>query len=233
MLVSQKHGFVFFCMPKCASNSIERMLKPYCEIHLTGTPRVRHTNVRNFRQFIQPYLSHVGGVEELESICLVREPISWLNSWYRFRARYELRSERRPYSTAHISFEDFIRSYLARPRPAYAEIGTQYDFVRDVDGRCGVDRLFAYDDIDEVVAFFSTRLERHLSIRALNVSPEKIYGWQIVERMDALKRRLFHLMPVSRQKKATATKAWELPPDLCAAVRLAIPKDFELYEELT
>lgn len=210
------------------------MLKPYSEIHLSGSPRVRHTNVRQFEEHIKPYLSTVAGINGIETVCLVREPVSWLNSWYRFRARHQLRDGHHPYSTAHVSFEEFVRGYLASPRPSFAEVGTQFDFVRDAGGELGVDRLFAYDDIKAVVAYFSNRIGKRLKIRALNVSPDRVYSSNAVERIDALKRRLLHLLPGRVQPgSAPASPPAELPPDLLDALRSVIPKDFWLYENFT
>ena len=75
MLISTKYRFVFFCMEKCASNSIEEMLGPYCEIHLRGLPAVRHTDYLAYKKYVRPYLRD-RGIEDLETICLVREPVS-------------------------------------------------------------------------------------------------------------------------------------------------------------
>ena len=220
-------------MPKCASNSIEAMLKPHSDIQLSGSSQVRHTNVRNFKIFIEPYLVKVAGLDGVESICLVREPVSWLNSWYRFRARHELRATRNPRSTAHISFEDFVRAFLSEPRPPFAQFGTQFDFVRDAEGKVGVDRLFGYNDMEGVVEFFSRRIGRRLQIRTLNVSPVKVHASGFIERADALKRRLLQQLPLSRPPEPPAQRDVGLPADLYAQLRAAIPRDFELYENFT
>jgi hypothetical protein len=233
MLISQKHRFVFFCMPKCASNSIETMLRPHSEIHLSGSPLVRHTNFRQFQAHLQPYLESVARLRELESICLVREPVSWLNSWYRFRARHQLRNARHPHSTARVNFEEFVRAYLSESRPAYADISTQFNFVCDAKGRVGVDRLFAYDDIAGVVQFFSRRVGRKLEIRKVNVSPARVYESDFMERIDALKRRVTNVISKNRSNAAVDRSGNALPASLYAELRSAIPKDFDLYESTT
>lgn len=232
MLISQKHNFVFFCMPKCASNSIELMLKPHSEIHLRGRPQVRHTNVREYRTYIQPYLADVAGTTELETICLVREPVSWLNSWYRFRARHDLRSGNHPHSTSHVDFEGFVEAYLAVPRPAFAAIGSQYEFVRDAQGETGVDRLFAYDDIPGLVDFFSKRVGRRLTLKTLNIGPGKVHASNLLERVDALKRRLAGALSGSAGMVTPKSGEIALSPELRGRLRSAISKDFEIYESL-
>lgn len=233
MLISQKHGFVFFCMPKCASNSIEAMLKPYSDMQLSGCPRVRHTNVREYRSHIQPYLADVAGIREIETVCLVREPVSWLNSWYRFRARHALRSENHPHSTSHISFEEFLEAYLTDPRPAFADVSCQYDIVRDAAGNIGIDRLFAYHDIRGVVDYFAGKTGQNLKVKALNVSPAKIHASNLMERADSMKRRIVSALTEGVPRIDPGRAGPELAPDLYGRLKSAIPEDFELYGNFT
>lgn len=91
MLISAKYNFVFLCTPKCASSSIETMLRRYSDISLVGPPFFRHTNYRIYSKYLKPYLMETGKIKNIETICLIREPLSWLHSWYRFRARHEIR----------------------------------------------------------------------------------------------------------------------------------------------
>ena len=86
MLISVKHRYAFFCTPKCASNSVEAMLKPHADIHLLGTPQLRHTDVRQYASHIQPYLDEAAPGVAVERVAIIREPVAWLHSWYRFRA---------------------------------------------------------------------------------------------------------------------------------------------------
>lgn len=190
MLISLKHGFTFFCTPKCASNSIEAMLKPHAEIHLLGSPQVRHTNAQQYANHITPYLAEVAPGTEFERVAIIREPVAWLHSWYRFRARSELRGTDNPNSTAHVNFAGFIDAYLADAPPPFAQVGTQLDFLLTTDGRLGVDRLFAYEQLDELVTFFADRVGQSLSLHAINVSPNKVHRSNLLERLDALARRI-------------------------------------------
>ena len=142
MQVSLKHRFVFLCTPKCASNSIEAMLRPYVDMDLQGSPSVRHTNVRQFRRYLEPYLVAVAPDTEFETVALIREPVSWLYSWYRFRARNALRTKKHIHCTSHVTFGEFVVAYLADPQPAFARVGSQSDFLTDENGNLGVDHLF-------------------------------------------------------------------------------------------
>lgn len=190
MQVSLKHRFVFLCTPKCASNSIEAMLRPYVDLDLQGSPSVRHTNVRQYRRYLKPYLLAVAPDTEFETVALVREPVSWLYSWYRFRARNALRSQKHIHCTSHVTFGEFVEAYLANPQPAFARVGTQSEFLMEEDGNLGVNHLFTYEKVQALVTFFSERLGRRLALRAINESPTRVYRSNVLENADALYRRL-------------------------------------------
>lgn len=190
MQVSLKHRFVFLCTPKCASNSIEAMLRPYVDLDLQGSPSLRHTDVRLFRRYLAPYLATVAPDTEFETVALIREPVSWLYSWYRFRARNALRTQKHIHCTSHVSFGEFVEAYLANPQPAFARVGSQSEFLSDDEGNLGVDQLFAYEKAQALVTFFSERLGRRLALRSINVSPARVYRSNVLENADALFRRL-------------------------------------------
>ena len=225
MLISLKHRFVFFCTPKCASNSIEAMLKPHAEIHLLGSPQVRHTDVRHFERHLQPYLDEVASATDFERVAVIREPVAWLHSWYRFRARKSLRGRNNRNSTAHLSFSEFVAEFLAPDnRPEFANVGSQLDFLLDANGSIGVDRLYAYDNLAELTAHFSRVVGAQLLMRAINVSPARVYRSNIIESVASLSRRLQSRFAVGRTSPATpgADPRAELADDL----RMRLDKHF-------
>jgi len=205
MLISLKHRFTFFCTPKCASNSIEAMLKPHAEIHLLGSPQVRHTSARQYANHIAPYLAEVAPGTEFERIAIIREPVAWLHSWYRFRARSALRGADSENSTAHVSFAEFVDAYLSDSQPPFARVGTQLEFLLGHDAKLGVDRLFAYEQLDELVAWFGERVDQSLSLHAINVSPSKVYTSNLMERLGALGRGIRARLGGSSGKKGRDT----------------------------
>jgi len=191
MLISLQHRYAFFCTPKCASNSIEAMLKPHAEIHLLGSPQVRHTNARQYEKHIQPYLMEVSAAQSIERIAIIREPVAWLYSWYRFRARSALRNADSQNSTAHVSFGEFVDAYLSEQQPPFAEVGTQLEFLLDGAGELGVDRLYAYDNLNDLAAYFSELVGQQLSLTSINVSPTKVHKSNVLEGLAALRRRIW------------------------------------------
>jgi hypothetical protein len=229
--VSLKHRFVFLCTPKCASNSIEAMLRPYVDLDLQGSPSVRHTNVRQFRRYLEPYLLAVAPDTKFETVALIREPVSWLYSWYRFRARNALRTKKHIHCTSHVTFGEFVEAYLASPQPAFARVGSQSEFLSDEDGNLGIDHLFAYEKAQVLVKFFSERLGRRLALRSINASPARVYRSNVLENADALFRRLRSRLVRNagvRQAPQLDAKS-NLSADVQHALESKLSRDFALH----
>ena len=55
--------------------------------------------LRTFERFVAPYLDWIG-VPSVETVCVIREPVDWLGSWYRYNARHAIRKE--PRSTRRL-----------------------------------------------------------------------------------------------------------------------------------
>lgn len=213
MLISLQHSFVFFCTPKCASNSVEAMLKPHSQIHLLGSAAVRHTNVRTYQALLEPYLQQVAPEQRFERVAIIREPLSWLFSWYRFRARSALRTSQSENSTAHVSFAEFVDAFLSDEPPQFARLSSQYEFLCDHRDEPGVNKLFAYDRLDQLREFFSDRVGKPLELRAINVSPTKVYGSNLRERLAALKRGVFSRLKLDSRPQQPAQNPRELLND--------------------
>jgi hypothetical protein len=178
MIISTKHRFVFLCMPKCASTSTEAVLRPYGQIVTGNDPGLKHLPFRAYERYFSQLVKRKqrripGSTEGIEVVCLFREPVEWLNSWYRYRTREELAktTDGRAKSTANISFEDFAREYVSpSPRP-FAKVGRQINFVKDKDGNVGKITLFRYEDYDRFIDYMSDKVGKKLVAPHRNVSP--------------------------------------------------------------
>jgi hypothetical protein len=141
------HGFVLLSMPKCASTSLVRSLQGKAELVLRVNPRLKHMNCRSFHTLMVPVLRN-GGYEreDYELVSLFREPVAWLESWWRYRQRPALVHEDASKFTGGISFEEFVGRYVeGDPRPGTLR-GRPARFVALSDGLdIGVDRLFALE----------------------------------------------------------------------------------------
>ena len=125
---------------------------------------------QRFNRFIRPYLEKEQQ-EGVEIFAVMREPVSWLGSWYRYRQRAELVDT--PNSTSGISFDEFVEAYLLpKNRPRYAQIGSQARLVSKSRHEVAVPHLFRYEDMPRVLDFLEARLGKRLQLPNRNVSPE-------------------------------------------------------------
>lgn len=168
MLVFWEHRLALLATPKTGSTAIEAALEPLASMAVQRPPELKHTPAYRFRRFIGPYLKASSG-KEFTVLALMREPLDWLGSWYRYRQREEIADPRK--STAGINFDRFVCDYMESPRPPHAEVGSQAKFLSSKDG-LGVDRLFRYDDIDALVHYLEERLDCEIVLPRLNVSPQ-------------------------------------------------------------
>lgn len=172
MLISFKHQFVLFSMPKCASQALEQAIGPKADMVLRDPPGVKHCNYRRYDKFLRPFVERFSEAPP-ETLCLFREPVDWLNSWWRYRQRPYLRGK--PNSTVGISFDHFVAMYLDQEGPG-ATIGRQSRFVINRDNEIGIDHLFRYEEIDAMINRIVERSGWEVQLTQVNVSPRKRDG---------------------------------------------------------
>lgn len=231
MLISVEHNFAFLCVPKCASSSIEAALRPYSDIALVGPPAFRHTTYREYDQFIKPYLREKVGRDDIETVCVIREPISWLNSWYRYRSRSELRNPNEPNSTFGIRFPEFIEAYMSPNPPPWADVGCQYDFINDQANNIGVNKVFLHENIGEFAGYMSSKIGKNIVLGKENVSPKTIYKSKFVQKASHVKQVIGNRLN-SGTMPAPPTLNFDLPDNLLGSLKEFMSEDFELYEKL-
>jgi hypothetical protein len=167
MLVSVSRRLAYLAMPKTGTQSLERVLTPLCDIRYGGLPRVKHMTLQTFERFVRPYLEALGA-GDTETLCVIREPVDWLGSWYRYRGRAAL--DGLPNSTKQMSFAEFVEAYLRRPTPPFARVGRISRFVAGASGGPGVTHMFRYENLAGVTRFLSDRFETRIVLPRVNVS---------------------------------------------------------------
>ena len=169
MLVFWEQRLAFLATPKTGSTAIEAALDGLAAISIVRPPEAKHTTAQRYRRFLGPYL-RAATKAEFEVVALMREPLDWLASWYRFRQREDMPDASR--ATHGLGFDAFVRDYMQHPRPPHADVGSQARFLTIPGQGVAVDRLFAYEEIDDFVAFLEDRLDCEIILPRLNVSPE-------------------------------------------------------------
>lgn len=168
MLVFFKARLVMLSVPKTGTTAYEAALGRHADIVISGPPGLKHMPLYRYNTFLRPMIDKVVG-KRLEILAVVREPVDWLGSWYRYRQRPGM--EGHPNATLGLTFDEFVAAYLQPERPAYANVGSQAKFVETRANGVRVSHLFRYDSQDAIRAFLSERLGISLEIERRNPSP--------------------------------------------------------------
>lgn len=168
MLVFWDQRLAFLATPKTGSTAIEAALDSLASLVVQRPPVLKHTTVHRYRRFVGPYLSAASGGQDFTLVALMRDPLDWLGSWYRYRLREDILDPRK--STSGRSFDEFVRAWCSASPPEFAAVGSQARFLQPRNGQ-GVDRLFRYEELDRFVDFLEDRLGCEIILPRLNVSP--------------------------------------------------------------
>ena len=160
-----KAGIAYLAMTKTGSTAIEDVLAPDCDIVMSGHPGLKHMRLRRFERFVRPLL----GDAPVETVSMIREPLDWLGSWFRYRQRPAIAGGAK--STSGITFEQFLRDWLCDDAPEHARVGRPSDFLAAPPNGPPIDHLFRYDEYDLFIAFLQRRFGRSINPARLNVSP--------------------------------------------------------------
>ncbi len=168
MLVFLKENLVFLSVPKTGSTAYEQALQDRADMVVSNPPELKHAPVYRYNRWFRPMFAKVCNAEP-EVMAVMREPISWLGSWYKFRQRSLL--DGRETSTKGISFDQFVRDYCRGQQPAYAAVGSQVKFLEPQPNGCRVSHLFRYEDPANLHSFLEERLNVRIQPPQVNVSP--------------------------------------------------------------
>lgn len=168
MLVFFKERLVFLAVPKTGSTAYHSALAARASLVITDPPELKHAPLYRYDRFIRPIYDKICNTE-LETLAVVREPVSWLGSWYRYRQRPFLQGK--PNSTAGISFDAFVLAYLKGDRPAFADVGSQTRFLQPRPDGAPVTHLFRHDQPERLDHFLAERLGGAVETRRENASP--------------------------------------------------------------
>ncbi|WP_171183157.1 sulfotransferase family 2 domain-containing protein [Ruegeria sp. HKCCC2117] len=168
MLVFFEERLAFLAVPKTGSTAYHTALRDRADLVVTHPPELKHAPVRRFDRFFQNMFLKMYDTE-MEIMAVVREPIDWLGSWYRFRSREDLIGH--PHSTRDMSFDKFVQAYMQNQRPEFANVGSQSQFFRTRSNGRGATHVFKYENQTGILDFLQTRLNMDIVLPRENVSP--------------------------------------------------------------
>lgn len=166
MLIFWDHRLVFLATPKAGSTAVEVALEPLSSASLQRPAALKHTDIATYRRHVAPWLTAQTG-EAFTTVALMREPVEWLRSWYRFKLRDD--HDDPGHRMEGVSFADFAREYARPEGPTALQIGTQSGFLTGADAP--VDRIFRYENMGAFVHFLEDRLDCAIELPRINVPP--------------------------------------------------------------
>ncbi|WP_372992344.1 gamma-glutamyl kinase [Sulfitobacter sp.] len=169
MLVFFKERLAFLSVPKTGTTAYESALAPRADMVISEPPMLKHAPVYRYNRFIRPMFLKVCDAE-LELMAVMREPISWLGSWYRYRQRPFMQGK--PNSTFDVTFDEFILAYMKGNKPGFADVGSQLNFMAAQPNGTGITHYFRYEDQARLQDFLHDRLGVTLDLKRENESPK-------------------------------------------------------------
>lgn len=197
MLVFWSERLVLLSVPKTGTHAYTQALGPRASMVVTDPPELKHAPVYRYNRFFRPMFEKMGAAE-MELVAVIREPLSWLGSWYRYRQRPAL--DGRATSTKGHSFDAFLTACCEDNPPPFANVGNQAKFVEARPNGTAVKHFFRYEDQVGFRAFLTERLGNLPEIPTINVSPDLSLG--ISPEVEAL----------VRQRRASEFKLWAAIP---------------------
>lgn len=168
MMIFFNKRLAYLAVPKTGTSALERALGAKASTIFRDPPGLKHTNARGFEKKFR-HLFERPNLPSIETMAVMREPIAWLGSWYRYRQRDALNGH--PNSTRSVSFDQFVEAYLSDIPPPYAHLGSQARFITDNQGDLLINHLFSYNDLESARHFLERRLSLKIELPKVNVSP--------------------------------------------------------------
>lgn len=167
MLVFSKQKLVFLSVPKTGTTAWQAALGPHASMIVSDPPELKHAPIFRYNRFYRPALEKFIGAD-LHVIAVMREPVAWLGSWYRYRQRPFL--DGKPASTAGMSFDAFVQGYVQSNQPRHANVGSQSKFLEPQRNGTAVTHVFRYEDQAALVRYLQERLGVDVQTDRMNAS---------------------------------------------------------------
>jgi hypothetical protein len=169
MLVFSKAKLVLLSVPKTGTTAYQTALAPHAAMIVRDPPELKHALVFRYNRFYRPALEKFIGAP-LDVVAVMREPVDWLGSWYRYRRRPFTKGQRT--STHDVTFDEFIDAYTRGDKPPFANVGSQAKFLEPQKNGTAVTHLFRYEDQAGLRRFLQDRLAVPFETVQENASPE-------------------------------------------------------------
>jgi hypothetical protein len=165
MLILWDARLVLLATPRCASTALQAALVEQADAALAAPWKLNHLTAARYARHISPLLEDLGA-GGFRVAGLIREPVSWIGSWY--RGQRDIGGDD---GTRFESFAEFVDAYISEGSPLAAEIGDQSRYLVTRRGIVATD-LHAYEDIAGFLCFLQDRIGTRFKLPRENVSSE-------------------------------------------------------------
>lgn len=179
MILLPAAGLVILEMPKAASQSLRAMLEGLADPGFLALPR--HVGAAGFAASHRPAAEAIAG-RGLETVCILREPVARLRSWWAYRAG---RGQLPP----GLPFAAFAEACTGPAPPDWARVGRQDRFAGWDGQGAAVDHVFDHAALPRLVAFLDRRCGRQLRLPRRNVSAPPVANPLLTPLQEAALRR--------------------------------------------
>jgi hypothetical protein len=170
---------VILSQPKTGTTALDNALAPRASIAISNPPQLKHMQYHKFMRFVAPWIKAQVGLDraDYDVVSVMREPIDWVGSWYRYRTRDALKGgggkKQRGNYAGNVSFETFVQEVLKpkAERERFAYLGSPCSVALDQDGSVGCDRIYPYEDLSGLYALIEERTRKPIELAQMNVSP--------------------------------------------------------------
>ena len=93
MFLLRKNLFILFA-PETETTSLQAALEPHASIMFRDPPGVKHINLAKYQRQIRKLLENLAD-GPFETFGILRHPLDWMGSWYRYRQRDQLKGHQK------------------------------------------------------------------------------------------------------------------------------------------
>ena len=171
MLIFANHGLIIYSVPKTGTTSIDKAIGMAATIRLSGTKNngLKHINTKKFNKWAKTLKKEFPD-QKFVSCCVMREPIDWISSWFRYRSREGIKD--RPNYTGNFTFEEYLSNLCDRSEHKKFPVfrGQSKFIIRK--NKIAVDRIFPYAKMNNFIEYISEKLDKKIELPMKNISPE-------------------------------------------------------------
>ena len=172
MLVFVKESLIIYSMPKTGTTSIDQALANRSTIRFSGTRNggLKHISPSGFRKW-EKALEKQYPDKKFESCCVMREPIEWLGSWYRYRTRDALKNN--PRYLGNITFNQFVKN-ICNGKGVKPQSKNLFNFQSRFltrENKLIINRIFPYDKFQLFISYLNNKFNTEINVPQTNVSP--------------------------------------------------------------